>query len=181
DYMARLTGQMPSSVKQQLEASGQAYENPATGLWEDRSTYLSGFVREKLRAAQAAAQTDERYQKHVAELAKVQPPPIAIENIGFKLGSVFVPESVLERFLRQTLDVGAKVSYTPETGHWTVTPTGGWQNARNVQTYGIHDWKGHELVQESLNLGSAIVNDWVPGEGGKLKPQKNAVKSLEAQ
>ena len=181
DYIAKLTGKDSAAVKAELEASGQAFENPESGLWENRPTYLSGFVKNKLKAASAAALDNPRYLRHVEELQKVQPPAIAIENIGVKLGSVFVPESVIEQFLRDKLDVDARVSFTPQTGDWKITPRAGWTNSKNTTTYGIHDWKGHELVEQSLNLSSAIVNDMVPGENGKMKPQKNAAKSLEAQ
>jgi N12 class adenine-specific DNA methylase len=180
DYIAKLTGRAPDAVKQELEQTGQAFENPATGQWENRATYLSGFVKDKLKAAQAAAESDPRYARQVAELAKVQPPPIAIENIGVKLGSVFVPENVVEAFLRDKLNVDARVSFVPQTGDWRITPRAGYEGEKNKTLYGVHDWKGHELVEQSLNLKSAIVTR-IEGTGKDAKEVKDPAKSLEAQ
>ncbi len=180
-YIASLTGRKMEQVVAELESSGMAFENPANGQWESRSTYLSGFVKDKLKAARFAAEEDPRFARHVAELEKVQPPPIAIENIGVKLGSVFVPPKVIEAFLRDRLQVTARVNFTPETGDWSVAPSAGQFSERNKTTYGIHEWKGHELLEQSLNLKSAIVTDLVPKEGGGTSEVKNQNKSLEAQ
>ncbi len=180
DYIAKLTGKPVEAVKSELEESGQAFENPATGQWENRATFLSGFVKEKLRAARNAAESDPRFERQVQELEKIQPPPIAIENIGARLGSTWVPPEAIEKFIRETLQVQARVSFTPETGNWHVAPMSGQFGERNKTQYGIHDWKGHELVESALNLKSPVVTDLVPAEGGGTKEQKNPAKSLEA-
>lgn len=181
DYIAKLTGKSVEAVQAELMTSGQAYENPSTGGWESRSTYLSGFVKKKLEAARAAAESDPKYAKQVAELEAVQPPDIAIENIGVKLGSVFVPPSVIEAFLKDRIDVSASVNFTPETGQWSIAPRAGAHSEKNRTIYGIHDWKGHELVEQSLNLKSANVTKLVPKDGGGTSEVKDGPKSLEAQ
>lgn len=185
DYIAQLTSRPVESVKAELEGTGQAFENPESGQWENRPTYLSGFVKKKLAAARNAAESDPRYLKHVAELEKVQPPAIPFENIGVKLGSVFVPEKTIERFLLDHLEVDAKVSFTPQTGDWKVTARSGDWGAKNKQTWGIHDWKGHELVEAALNLKSPTVTktEMRTGQDGKSREAevKDAPKTLEAQ
>ena len=181
EYMAKLTGKPVEAVKQELVTMGAAFENPKTGLWEGREQYLSGFVKNKLREAVAAAKDNPLYLKNVAELTKVQPPPVPFSDIGFKLGSVWIPPKVIERFLQDVLDVPAEVNYTEQTGGWTVTPKSGQYGDRNVTTFGIHGWKGTELVEQSLNLRSATVTKTVPGENGKTSEVKDNVRSLEAQ
>jgi N12 class adenine-specific DNA methylase len=181
DYIAQLTGRPVDAVKAELEDSGRAFENPGTGRWENRATYLSGFVKKKLAEARNAAGSDPRYARHVAELEKVQPPLIGFENIGVKLGSVFVPESTIEQFLRDKLGVNASVSFVPQTGNWHVEEQSGQYDEKNKTLYGIHGWTGAKLVQESLNLKMASVYDTVRGEDGKPKEVRNAPKSLDAQ
>jgi hypothetical protein len=105
EYIAKLTNKPVEQVHQELTHSGLAFENPASGQWENRSTYLSGFVKKKLKEAVAAAQADPKYGPNVDALRKVQPEPIPLEQIGVKLGAVWVPPSVIERFVRDTLGV----------------------------------------------------------------------------
>ena len=179
EYIGRLTGRAPEEVKAGLAQSGEAFENPASGQWEQRSKYLSGFVKEKLRQAQAAAESDPRYRANVAALAKVQPAPIPIENIGVRLGSVWVPPEYIERFLRDRLGVDSKVSYTEQTGDWHVTPLAG-QWAEKNKLAGIHDWRGDELAEQSLNLkGAEVRRTWT--ENGEERSERDGPKTAEAQ
>ncbi len=183
DYMAKLTGKPVDQVKQELVHSGQAFENPKTGQWEGRAQYLSGFVKDKLREATAAAADNPLYAKNVEELTKVQPAPVPANEISVKLGSVWVPPKVIEGFLRDVLNVNAKVSFSPETGHWYVaTKDNSKYDDRNVTKFGVHSWTGHELVEQSLNLKSAYVTREEPNADGKgTHPVRDQEKSLEAQ
>jgi N12 class adenine-specific DNA methylase len=177
EYLSQLTGLPVEAVKAQLEREAIAFENPTSGQWETRAAYLSGMVKAKLAAAKLAAAEDDRFKKHVEELEKVQPAPIAAENIGFKLGSVWIPENVIEQFMADKLAVKARVSFEPITGKWHVVPQSGYYNETNKSLFGVHGWRGDELVAESLNLKSAVVEDDL-GDG---KKQKNPTKTLEAQ
>lgn len=181
NYISHITGRTPEEVMRELDRTGQAFENPASGQWENRATYLSGFVKQKLAEARAAAESNPHYARQVAELEAVQPPPIAFGNIGFKLGSVFVPERAVEQFLRDQLQVGASVNFTPQTGKWSIAARFGHYDERNKTLFGIHEWKGHELVEQSLNLKSAVVMKTVPKDGGGTTEVRDAAASLEAQ
>lgn len=180
EYMAELTDKTEEQVKKELTDSGEAFENPTSGLWESKSKYLSGFVKLKLKEAMAAAEQDDAYQVNVEALKKVQPERIAIENVGIRLGSQWVPTPVVEQFIKDLLEIKARVHYSPLTGAWTVKQQSyGWSE-RNSTTYGIHGQTGLDLVETALNLKSAIIYDQI-WEGGKKKSVKNQVKTLEAQ
>ena len=167
DYMARLTGKPVEAVKGELVSSGQAFENPATGQWENRAKYLSGNVKKKLAEATNAAADNPLYRKNVEELSRVQPPPIAVENIGFKLGSVWIPPATIEGFLKDVLGVEARVNFTPQTGDWTVSPIAGHWTELNKTTWGGKDWRGDQLVEASLNLKQAKVTKVTLAADGK--------------
>ena len=47
--------------------------NPQTKQWETEDQYLSGNVREKLVAADAASVTEARFRENVEALKSVQP------------------------------------------------------------------------------------------------------------
>ena len=157
EYIAELTKQPLEKVKTELVSGGDAFENPVNGLWESRAEYLSGFVKQKLEEARTAAADDSRFQKNVTELENVQPKAISIDNIGFKLGARWIPHEAIENFIKDTLDVRAVVSLTPETGDWHVIPRSGEYSELNRTVHGIHGLTGTKLVEESLNLKSAKV------------------------
>lgn len=52
---------------------GAIFLNPQTNRWETENEYLSGNVRAKLQAAEAAALADEQFQSNVEALKAVQP------------------------------------------------------------------------------------------------------------
>ena len=56
-----------------IAASGSAFLNPDTGIFETQDRYLSGNVRNKLAKAREAAESDARYQANVKALEAVQP------------------------------------------------------------------------------------------------------------
>ena len=185
-YIAELTGQPVDAVKAGLVSRGLAFENPASGQLEPRWQYLSGNVKRKLREAQSAAENNPAYEINIAELEKVQPPAIPMELVSVRLGSPWVPEKIIERFLEEKLGVTAKVNYTPQTGNWSVSPQTGTSEAVNTTTYGIHGFGGHDLVGISLNLKSATVTRPVTrisettGKSYEAE-EKDPGKTLEAQ
>lgn len=179
DYIAKLTGKNAEAVKTEMRETGIAFENPETGLWESRATYLSGFVKDKLAEARKVLRENPNYAANVRELEKVQPARIPIAQISVKLGATWVPTDLIERFLRDVLEVNADVHYIPQTGTWRVSPTSGWTGERNLTTFGAHGWKGHEIVDAALNLKQPVVYD-VIGSGKDEKKVRNPAKTAEA-
>ena len=59
--------------------------NPQTQTWETDDAYLSGDVKTKLRAAEAAALTDSRFQENVEALQSVQPADLSATEIDARL------------------------------------------------------------------------------------------------
>lgn len=179
-YVARLLGRTEADAEAALLAAELAYKNPASGLLETPDEYLSGWVRDKLTKAREAAADEPAYNKNVEALQKVQPDPIPIENITFRLGATWMPPKHIEGFLRDVMDVRAKVSYNAKTQEWAFVNAYGWDNSKNRTTYGVPEIPGHELVMESLNLKNATVFKTVTVDG-KESRQKDGPKTLAAQ
>lgn len=177
-YIAKLRGITDEEAEAQLLAEPGVYRNPKLGNFETADSYLSGFVREKLKEAKRAAEEDEAYKKNVEALEKNQPEWIPMESISYKLGSSWLPPSLIEQFLADKLEVTANVSYIPETGHWKVMPIRGQTGAVNTTTYATEYFDGHDLVDDALNLKSPVAKDMV---GDPAKPVKNEKETVIAQ
>src|SRR6516165_11559543 len=67
-------------------------------LWETTDAYLSGPVRTKLAAAEAAAALDRQYERNVAALREVQPRDVRPSDITARLGAPWLPTDVIEAF-----------------------------------------------------------------------------------
>ncbi|MXW30775.1 MAG: N-6 DNA methylase, partial [Chloroflexi bacterium] len=113
DWMARQLGddRTGNDVRDELEQQELIFRTPE-GKWVSRERYLSGNVREKLRAASLAAQIDPTFAPNVAALQRAQPKPVVRENLmptsenplgGTRLGAPWIPEEIVNDFIRQTL------------------------------------------------------------------------------
>lgn len=108
-HIARLLGTDEESARETL--GELVYEVPGEpGVYETRAEYLSGDVREKLEAAQAAAAADEKFQPNVAALESVLPAPLGADEIEVRIGAVWVSPGIHEQFLRHIIkDPAARV------------------------------------------------------------------------
>ena len=71
DHMSCLAGRPEEEFLPELR--GMIFLNPQTKEWETEDQYLSGNVREKLEAAEAASIADPRFSENVEALKAVQP------------------------------------------------------------------------------------------------------------
>ncbi|MBU2552522.1 MAG: DEAD/DEAH box helicase family protein, partial [Proteobacteria bacterium] len=183
DYMAALLGREVDEVKAELADKGLAYENPATGLLETPEDYLSGAVKQKLERAKGQAEEDPRFEKNVKALEAVQPEPLGVDQIHFRLGSHWLPPAMIERFLAEFLDVAASVSYvsTEETSSWRIAARTGQRDAKNLTTWGVDGADALSLIEASLNLKFKDVYDYVEDEYGKTRRVKDKEGSLVAR
>lgn len=89
DHIAELLHSDPADVVDEL---GEAiFRDPADGSWQTADGYLSGAVRTKLAAAQAAAELDPAYERNVRALTDVQPADLRPSDITVRLGAPWIP------------------------------------------------------------------------------------------
>ncbi len=127
--------------------------------------YLSGNVREKLTAAQAAASGEngetgegtDRYEANIAALTEVVPADIAPEDIVARLGAVWIGQSYVQQFLRATLQDPYLVAEHAYGVQWTVK--GNKYGVAATSTWGTEDMPAPELAQLLLQQRPVIVHD----------------------
>lgn len=85
-------------------------EPNATDRYVTRDEYLSGDVVAKLEEAKTAAATDPTFERNVKELEQVQPATIPFDDIKIHLGARWIPQEVLNDFVKETLGLHASSS-----------------------------------------------------------------------
>ena len=89
-------------------------EPNATDRYVTRDEYLSGDVVAKLEEAKTAAATDPTFECNVKELEQVQPATIPFDDITIHLGARWIPQEVLNDFVKETLGLHASSSRSYE-------------------------------------------------------------------
>lgn len=179
-YMAGLY-QMPNSRKatpeeiivelgDALYQDPEAYSgNPLTG-WMTAGEYLSGYVKEKLKAAiRKAEEEPERFARNVEALKTVQPDPLTPQDISFALGTPWIPVDVYQDFMYETFKTSndkrsgrnaVKMEFSEYSGAYFI------KNKRIEkfsvivsQTYGTGCMNAYEILEASLNQQFVEVKD----------------------
>ena len=192
-YLGKLLGRDPEEVRQEILERELVYLDPGTGVLEAPDRYLSGHVRKKLDIARDRAKEDKTFEANVKALEKVQPEPLDIAFIEFRLGTAWMPPEAVQDFLRDVIGVEAEVVNvrTQEETHWAVRVSDGERSARNVETWGV-SWEringgtgvrtGTDLVERALNLRRPEIRD--PRYNDKGDPSGsvlNAKATLQAR
>ena len=162
EFLGELLRQAPDEFLPQLK--GLVFLNPQTRTWETDDDYLSGDVKTKLSAAEAAALTDPKYREHVEALQSVQPADLSATEIDARLGSTWLPPEDVARFAEQLLgEDGIDVQYAPLIGTWVVR---GQSRVRmsvaNTAEWGTERRGALELLEDALNLRTPTVYDHDP-------------------
>jgi N12 class adenine-specific DNA methylase len=171
DHMARLLDQPVEDFLPDLK--GMIFLNPQTKQWETEDQYLSGNVREKLIAADAASVTDPRFRENVEALKSVQPEDLSATEIDVRLGATWLPEQDVEKFVHELLGVssGVQVSHIHALGSWHITAD--WDVKRqtaNVTDWGTSRYTGLELIHDALNLKTPTVYDMTKDKKPVVNP-----------
>jgi N12 class adenine-specific DNA methylase len=139
-----------------------------------RSEYLSGNVKQKLKAARELVEKDPLFLKNVAELEKVQPEDVNFLEIDVNLGSRWIPTDVYEDFLKYILGTPrAKVIYTRSTDTYDVT---GEKTVESQSKYGTARVSAYNLVASAMHGQSPVVRDKISSD-----PDKYVVNDIETQ
>ena len=199
DYISRLCGIDKDNVITQL--GDRIYCNPAKNIgdkysgWETSEEYLSGHVRTKLALAEEAAKSNPDFERNVAALLENQPPRISIEDIGFRLGTIYIDPEMYQQFIYDTFDTPAwfrkppntigyskavSVKYISELNQWKIPNAGGMTGVLATETYGTKRLNAYELTELLLNQKRATVNDYKE-TGGKKERIFNVKETILAR
>jgi len=193
EYMAELMGR-PGQTQEITEyLRGVIFKDPMSGEdplagWQTADEYLSGNVREKLKAAQLAVEKDERFRTNVEALEKAQPQDLTAAEISVRLGATWLPVVVVQQFMYELLktpryaQLDIKVRFSPQTAEWKISNKS--KDRGNVQansTYGTNRINAYKIIEETLNLRDVRIFDYVLDEHGNRTPVLNKKETAIAQ
>lgn len=162
EFIAGLLNREVSDVEKELLDKELVYRNPTTGLLEDKASYLSGNVREKLSVAEAQ-NADGQYTKNINALTSVLPPTIPSHLISTPLGGTWFSPDYFRNFLAEVY--GSRVVFYRVGSQWhmdgIVSPLHARGGVRSdlLRNKGTSRTKYHWTVEE---LTLAAMNNVAP-------------------
>ncbi len=154
------------------------YRDPETKEWQTADAYLSGNVRDKLKAAERAG---DEYVRNAVALRSVQPEDVLPGDIDANLGAPWIPASDIQAFAAELFNVppdAFKIGHLKKEATWAVEPDyRAIQSVAATADYGTSRINGTELLSLALNLKTPIIYDTVRGANGDerhLNPEETA-------
>lgn len=192
-FMCSLTGKTESEIYSNLR--GAIFLNPLyeegiiTPKYLTADEYLSGNIREKLLVAKAKADTNpEEFLMHVEALTRALPKELNASEIFVRLGSTWLPEDVVEKFMFSLLDTPnycqwkIKAHYSQYTSEWNIENKNyDRSNVKANTTYGTNRINAYKIIEETLNLRDVRIFDYVLDENGNKKAVLNSKETAIAQ
>ncbi|MGJ9647270.1 hypothetical protein ACRQGR_09640, partial [Actinotignum sp. GS-2025b] len=167
-YMHYLLGFREEVIGGQLIEEGLAFLDPETGVLTRAPEYLSGNVREKLKTAQSAAQTDPQYSVNVEALEKVMPEPIDFTEITPSIGASWIPIRDYQQFLREMLDDGRPSLTLTKDGAYSVNLSGAQSRSYEQETrWGTTAMRASDIFVRLLNASPVKVEHPDPDNKNK--------------
>ena len=193
-FMASLMGGGSDRIEQiKRDLAGVIFKDPESGDdpltgWQTADEYLSGRVREKLKAARRAAERNSAYAINVEALEKVQPKDLTAGEIGVRLGTTWIPEDVIEDFTFELLETPwhcqrrIHIRYSKVTGEWNVSEKSiDRSNIRAYNTYGTGRINAYKIIEDTLNLRDVRIFDTFQDADGHEQRVLNKKETAIAQ
>lgn len=190
EYMQQLTGKSKDEIINDLQ--GVIFKVPTSNDEEEKyvtaDEYLSGNIREKLRFAKLAVESNPEYEINVKYLEQTLPKPLGAGEISVRLGATWLPTSDIQDFMFELLETPTyarrhiKVHYSDYTSEWNVE--GKNYNRENVKantTYGTSRVNAYKIIEETLNLKDVRVFDTIYNDDGSKDRVLNKKETAVAQ
>lgn len=170
-FMQELTGKLEAELYADLK--GDIFKEPLADNEEARyitaDEYLSGNIREKLKAARLAAENSEEFDVNVKALEQAMPEPLEAGEISVQLGSAWVDSKYIEQFIREKLDIkdryiDVKVHHNKYTASWNIENKSLLTHSSKIKSteeYGTSRKSAAEIIENSLNMRDTSVYDVV--------------------
>ena len=172
DHIAELMNTDADTVIAEL--GDAVFRDPGTGSWQTADAYLSGKVRDKLRAAAAAAALDPVFERNVRALRDVQPADLNPSDITARLGAPWIPADDIVAFVKEMMGAEIKIRHMPELASWTVAARQLGYTAAGTSEWGTDRRHAGELLADALNSRVPQIFDTVK-EGDSEKRVLNVV------
>jgi N12 class adenine-specific DNA methylase/adenine-specific DNA methylase len=162
DHIAELLHRNRDDVVAELGSA--IFRDPADGSWQTADAYLSGAVRDKLKAAEAAAALDPDYERNVTALQGVQPADLSPSDITARLGAPWIPAADVVAFVKETMGAEIRIHHMPELASWTVEARQLGYMAAGTSEWGTDRRHAGELLADALNSRVPQIFDTVKEE-----------------
>ena len=120
-YISDLINISEDESRELILSEGLAFIDPQSGLLINKADYLSGNVRSKLEVAEALLSENPDYAINIEALKEVQPEPIGIDSINFRLGSQWIDSAVLNQWAKSNLSGSLKFRYSDAEYKWQMS------------------------------------------------------------
>ncbi|WP_371349185.1 DEAD/DEAH box helicase family protein [Ancylobacter sp. IITR112] len=162
DHIAELLHRDRDDVVAELGSA--IFRDPADGSWQTADAYLSGAVRDKLKAAEAGAALDPDYERNVTALQGVQPADLSPSDITARLGAPWIPAADVVAFVKETMGAEIRIHHMPELASWTVEARQLGYMAAGTSEWGTDRRHAGELLADALNSRVPQIFDTVKEE-----------------
>lgn len=170
EYISELTGAGISEIISRLE--GAIYQNPnkwdecEEKGWETAEEYLSGNLARKWSEAKLAQQKyNGRFSENVKAIEELLPQPIEAKEIYITLGSPWIPEYVIDDFVKYMLGLrnasGIGTVHDEYSGKWEIPDKGRLRKYVRSQIYGTYKMPAIDILEKTLNMKTITVYDEV--------------------
>src|SRR5439155_3368837 len=138
------------------------FPDPESRTWQTADAYLSGNVRAKLAAAEAAG---PQYTRNVNALRSVQPEDVLPGDIDANLGAPWIPEGDIQAFAAELFGVepnAIQIGHLTADAVWSIA--GDDTANRSVAAtsdYGTSRAGGAWLLELALNMKTPVIYDTV--------------------
>ena len=185
DYMQALTGFDRNKIISDLHRV--IYPNPekigdnGEPVYEMADEYLSGNIRNKLAAAEAAAKNDILYSANVDALKAAMPEKLNAGDIDIRIGATWIPIDYILQFMNETFKTPFRfkpgrfnskpieVKYSAITATWSITNKSIDKSVTALTTFGTEKRNAYQLLEDALNLRDTKVTKKIELEDGKEK------------
>ncbi len=151
------------------ELGDAIFRDPVDGSWQTSDAYLSGPVRTKLAAAEAAAALDPVFEHNVRALIDVQPADLRPSDITARLGAPWIPASDVVAFVHETMGADIRIHHMPELGSWTVEARQLGYTAVGTSQWGTSRRHAGELLGDALNSRVPQIFDTIKDLDGERR------------
>ena len=164
EYIASLYHAPPDRIIEEL--GDLIYQDTENSAWQTADVYLSGNVRAKLAAAEAAGAA---YARNAEALRAVQPEDVLPGDIDANLGAPWIPARYIQQFAAHLFGVPIEaihIGHLPKDALWSVS--GDTRVSASVAAstdFGTDRIGGVALLEQALNLKSPAIYDTITTDG----------------
>ena len=146
------------------------FPDPESRTWQTADAYLSGNVRAKLAAAQAAGPA---YSRNVRALQGVQPEDVLPGDIDANLGAPWIPADDIGAFAAELFHVEpseVRVAHLKKDAVWSMDPSyAAKASVAATSEYGTERANGTSLLELALNMKTPTIYDAVDLGDGEVR------------